>query len=484
MLFLSAEADPLIKVGGLGDVAGSLPQVLMRLDRAAFGGRRPDVRLVLPFHPLVAERAQGLKPLVEFRLQRFRQEPLVRVLETRLGDIPVYVIDGDLMPREGPLYHEDATLDAEKFIFFSLAALELPAHLDWPVDIVQANDWHSAISVACLRRVRQEDPYLQSAHSLMVVHNLPYMGAGSEKALDEFGIGESQESLLPAWARHLPLPMGLAAADRIVTVSPSYAREILTKEFGCGLEAFLRSRREKLMGVLNGMDIDLWDPSKDASITARFTADNLETRAENKASLVREFSLEGDSQTPLLAMVSRMDPQKGVDLALEALEQLRYFDWQAILLGTGAPDLEEGARRLEKQTGGQLRAVTRVDPQLSHRLYAGADILLMPSRYEPCGISQMIAMRYGCVPVVRSTGGLKDTVIDATESGGTGFVFRKASADALGLAIRRALKAWKDPILWRGLQRYGMARDFSWRESARSYAKLYAELIAENTEGA
>ena len=484
VLFLSAEADPLIKVGGLADVAGSLPQALMRLDPAAFEGRRPEVRLVLPFHPLVAQRAQDLRPIVEFRLEGFRRDPLVRVLETRLGDIPVYVIDGDLMPHEGELYHEDATADAEKFIFFSLAALELPAHLGWPVDIVQANDWHSAISVYCLPRVKQDDPCLRNAHSLMVVHNLPYMGAGSEKALASFGIGESQDAALPDWARHLPLPMGLSAADRIVTVSPSYAREILTKEFGCGLETFLRSRQGKLVGILNGMDTGLWDPSTDNNITARFGVGDLERRMENKTSLLREFSLEEDAETPLLAMVSRMDPQKGIDLALEALDQLRYSDWQAILLGTGAPDLEEAARRLEKQTGGRLRAVTRVDPQLSHRLYAGADILLMPSRYEPCGISQMIAMRYGCVPVVRSTGGLKDTVVDASEGEGTGFTFKRASADALRIAMRRAFKARAEPVLWRGLQSRGMARDFSWRESARSYARLYTEIIADNTEGA
>lgn len=484
VLFLSAEADPLIKVGGLADVTGSLPEALMHLGIGAFGGKRPDVRLVLPFHPLIAERARDLSPLVEFRLEHFRREPMVRVFDTSLGDIRVYVIDGDLMPHDGPLYHEDAAIDAEKFIFFSLAALELPAHIDWPVDIMQANDWHSAISVYCLPLFREDDAYLRNAHSLMVVHNLPYMGAGSEKVLDDFGIVASQDPALPRWARHLPLPMGLAAADHIVTVSPTYAREILTKEFGCGLEDFLRSRRGKLTGILNGIDTELWNPSTDDHIVAQFTADRLEKRAENKASLVRQFSFEADLGVPLLTMITRMDPQKGVDLALTALEQLARYKWQAIILGTGVADLEEAAAHLEKQMRGRLRVVTRIDPELSHRLYAGADILLMPSRYEPCGITQMIAMRYGCVPVVRSTGGLKDTVVDAREREGTGFVFKKASPGALRTGILRALKARADAGFWDGLQRRGMAHDFSWRESARSYAKLYVDLTENDTREA
>jgi starch synthase len=258
---------------------------------------------------------------------------------------------------------------------------------------------------------------------------------------------------------------------------------MMTPEFGSGLHEFLRTRSDHISGILNGIPVDEWDPSTDTEIEQNYSLKTIESRAVNKEALYREIGLPGDNDILLLAMVTRMVHQKGVDLALNALRMLTDVDWQLILLGTGEPVLEEDARRLQSEFPDRVRSIIRYDPGLARRLYAGADAKLIPSRYEPSGLTQMIAMRYGCVPVARATGGLRDTIFDYHSTNeGTGFLFNESSPDALAMTLRRALKVYEDKRLWQGIQRRGMQQDFSWERSARAYFDLYRSLVLQVRE--
>ncbi|MGE5221239.1 MAG: glycogen synthase, partial [Omnitrophica WOR_2 bacterium] len=296
----------------------------------------------------------------------------------------------------------------------------------------------------------------------------------------EFGFSPASGSILPWWAQDLPLPLGLLTADHIVTVSPTYAREILTPEFGSGLQDFLILRKDSISGILNGIDTARWDPSVDSQLPVTFDSQQLPKRQTNKAILQKEFSLAPDLRIPLMGMITRMDYQKGIDLAINALRMLSDLPWQAILLGTGTRELEEAAQQLQAEFPDRVRAIIRFDPDLSRRIYGGADALLIPSRYEPCGLAQMIAMRYGCVPVARATGGLYDTIKDETlGKDATGFLFKDAVPEALAEAIGRAIRLYPDTYRWIELQQNGMSQDFSWLRSADEYLELYLSVVAK-----
>ena len=478
VLFAAAEADPIIKVGGLGDVAGSLPQALRALSPAQAFGRELDVRLVIPFYPAVKARIKEVEWVTAFDVPSHAGPIGAQAYLTNIGELPVYLIDGAPIANEGPIYSLDTSKDGEKFTFFSLALLELARALDWAPDILHANDWHTAIAVYTLALRRQDDPFFARTRSVLTIHSLPFMGAGTEQALAYFDIPLSRDSRLPAWATYLPLPVGLAAADFITTVSPTFARQILTPEYGCGLQDFLSQRSQSIAGILNGLDEVIWDPATDQALEANFTRESLSRRKANKRSLLEALSLSPNLDTPLLVFVGRMDQQKGVDLIVDGLRELPDIAWQAILLGTGDPMLEAKTRQLEAEFPHQVRAVTRYDAKLSRRLYGGGDILMMPSRFEPCGLSQMIAMRYGCLPVARATGGLCDTVKDnPSPETSTGFLFDEATPEALAAALRRAMGAFSDHESWQARQINGMQQDFSWKRSSEAYAQIYHQLL-------
>lgn len=466
VLFLAAEADPFIKVGGLGDVAGSLPRALRAVSNEDV---KLDVRLVLPFHPAV--KADGLKPLGMFTLPRGDSEVQVQVSETILNGMPVYFINGEPIRANGSVYSLDSKLDAEKYTFFSLAAAELPKHINWFPDVVHANDWHTALSIYASLTKRWEEAARHVA-GMITLHNLPFMGPDISAILESYGVKLAQTDL-PDWARVMPLPLGLWASDAIVAVSPTYGDEILTPEYGCGLDDFLKIRRETLSGILNGIDVVSFNPLEDSALGVNFDADSLEKRAANKGLLQQRVGLPLDANVPLLAMVSRMDIQKGVDLVFTALKSMKSINFQAIILGTGDPKLEQAAIKLQAAFPEKIKVETRYDAGLARQIYAGSDMLLMPSRYEPCGLSQMIAMRYGCVPVVRAAGGLNDTVKHAE----TGFVFEKIHHMSLMGAIKSAIKVYDQKDKWQVIQRAGMAQDFSWHNSAMQYLSLYQSLI-------
>ncbi len=477
ILFLSAEADPLVKIGGLGDVAGSLPAALGALPQSS------DIRLVLPLYPHINKGDLDLTPVAIFKVAHSRGPILAEVFQTTINGVTTYLVNGAPVSESPAVYSGDAGQDGNKFTFFSLAAMELVKILHWQPDILHAHDWHVSPAVYNLRLIRGSDDFFLKAKSLLTVHNLSYLGHDTGPALGAFGLPRAQMSPLPKWAEHLPLPLGLLTADKINTVSPGYAKEILTPEFGANLDGFLRTRKDDISGILNGLDTQSWDPETDSHIAANYTLSNFSKRKENKGQLLTELNLEPDPGKPLLAMINRLDYQKGVDLVPDALRMIKDLDWQAVILGTGDPSLEKSAQQLEEDLP-QVRSVLRYDGGLARRIYSGSDLILIPSRYEPCGLTQMIGMRYGCVPLARATGGLKDTIIDyhqGTKEHSTGFLFEEASSNQLADAIRRALQIYQDHRRWQGLQRRGMKKDFSWERSAKKYLELYQELVEGNT---
>lgn len=479
ILFLASEADPLVKIGGLGDVAGSLPHALLQLPKGKTGGRIIDIRLVLPLHSVIRKKLDRPAFMFDFEVPT-RDGPIpAQVFEHIINGVYTYLIAGTPIGEDAPVYDPDAVKDGLKYFFFSLAALEFIKKLNWQPDILHANDWHTALSVYALKQKKPTDPFFKRINSVLSIHNLPFMGAGTEAAFDFYGLPPSRYPRIPGWARKFPLALGLQTADRIVAVSPTYAQEILTPEYGCGLEKILRARQKSISGIVNGLDMVSWDPSRDPIIPVNYDVASIEKRIQNKIALINEFNLDPTPKLPLLILISRMDQQKGVDLAVEGLSQVMHNNWQAILLGSGNPELENACQQLEKNYPNRIRAAIRFDAALSRRMYAGADILLMPSRYEPCGLAQMMAMRYGCVPLARATGGLQDTICDDLDrpEHRTGFLFKPATAEAFAETLQRALLEFADTKQWSAIQRRGMLQDFSWEKSALEYVKLYLDIL-------
>ncbi len=468
ILFLAAEAEPFVKVGGLGDVAGTLPRALRALSNDEF---KLDVRLVLPYHTVI--RNETLRPVAIYSIPRGASEVQVEAFEGNLDGMPVYFINGEPIQASGSVYSSNNKLDGEKYTFFSLAALELPRQLNWSPDIIHANDWHTALS-AYGNLVKRWDEKTRKVCSVISIHNLPFLGPDVSAALQDYGLPLANTDL-PVWARVMPMPLGLWASDAIVAVSPTYANEIMDEEFGSGLQDFLRNRKESISGILNGLDISSFDPQTDTTLAVKYNADSLSLRPQNKTALQERVGLPVLPDVPVLGMVTRMDVQKGVDIALKGLKLLGKQNWQLVLLGAGDPKLEKMAKDLQAEMPDRIRVETRYDARLARQIYGGADIFLMPSRYEPCGISQMISMRYGCLPLVRSVGGLHDTVTD----GETGFAFVDTKVKSFNDAVRRALTAYPDRERWAEMQKAGMALDFSWPQSAKKYLELYRKLVKD-----
>ncbi len=466
ILFLAAEAEPFVKVGGLGDVAGTLPRALRALSNEDL---KLDVRLVLPLHSVVKQ--DTLRPVGIYSIPRGSSEVQVEAFEGSLNGMPVYFLNGDPIQASGSVYSSNNKLDAEKYTFFSLAALELPRQINWEPDIIHANDWHTALA-AYANLVRRWGEKTRRVSSVVAIHNLPFLGPDVSENLEAYGLPLANTDL-PDWARVMPMPLGLWASDGTVAVSPTYADEILHEEFGCGLQAFFRNRTDSLQGILNGLDTTSFDPQTDPTLAANFDAESLSVRPQNKAALQERVGLPVLPDVLMLGMVTRMDQAKGIDIALKGLKMLGKLNWQLVLLGAGDPRLETLAKKLQEDMPDRVRVETRYDAKLARQIYGGADVFLMPSRYEPCGISQMISMRYGCVPLVRAVGGLHDTVTDSE----TGFVFIEAKIKPFNDAVRRAVNLYPYHSRWAALQKAGMAIDFSWENSARKYLNLYRKLI-------
>jgi starch synthase len=456
-------------------VAADLPPVLRRLG--------VDARMWVPLHASIDKDALGLAMVGEIDVPCRPQAGRATVWQSRVGSVPVYWVDGPPIQAMSGIYSRPDE-EARKYVFWSLAALQLEKLGGWSPDILHANDWQCGPAVATLAKRRSEEGYSSKARSLITIHNLPFMGAGSQDEMTACGVDPVDDPDLTPKESHLPLPMALVTADWISTVSPTYAEEIQTEEFGDGLAPLLARRKSHLRGIINGIDPVRWNPASDSALPVGFDATSIESRADIKRALQAELGLPAADRIPLIGMVGRLDRQKGVDLAIAALESLSGRDWQWVLLGVGDPAIEDLARTFATRFSDRARAELRFDATLARRVYGGADMLFVPSRYEPCGLSQMIAMRYGAVPIVRATGGLKDTVRDAGQGGsGTGFVFEDASPEALATAMRRALETYADPAVWGPIQLAGMAADNSWDVSAEAYFDLYQEMLEDSDPG-
>jgi starch synthase len=465
ILFLSAEAEPFVKVGGLADVAGALPAALRALGH--------DVRLAMPGYGAIDWLRYAPERRAGFDIPHAHGAQPAEIWEARAGETPIFLVTGPPIPKDQRIYGSGIDEDAPKFIFFSLAALLSCRALGWKPDVVHANDWHTGGAVLWLATQGPGNDFFRSAASVFSIHNLLYRGEGSGRHLADFGLSVPESSpFLPDWLRDSPLGLALLSADMLSTVSPTYAREILTPAFGEGLDAVLRARQDRLTGILNGIDTDSWNPATDGAIASRFDADSPERRAANKAALQADEGLE-QAGAPLLSVVSRLDHQKGLDIAVPAVRRWLEAGGQFILLGTGQPSLEADFSAIERDHPGRAAARLRFDAGLARRIFAAADMVLVPSRYEPCGLTQMFAMRYGAVPVVRRTGGLADTVADASEPEGTGFLFDEFDPGALGGALDRARRVYAHAQQWIEIQKRGMRRDFSWSRSAVKYVELY-----------
>jgi len=468
ILFVASEAFPLMKTGGLGDVCGSLPPALQKLDC--------DVRILLPGYRDALAQIDTLKTVGTFEAPGL---PPISLREGLLPgtQVPVWFVDfAPAYDRAGNPYH-DAKGDpwpdnAARFALLCRAAVAVArgqAGTPWRPDIVHCHDWQTALAPALLTADAAR------AVTVFTIHNLAYQGLFPRETLDLLGLPDQLWSpeALEFHGQLCFIKGGLAYADRVTTVSPTYAREIQTPEHGHGLDGLLRHRAHRLTGILNGVDERIWDPAHDEHLVATYSPRQLTGKQANKTALQNAFGLKADSKTMLLGTVGRMVHQKGVDLVAAAIPALMQHGIQLAILGTGEAKLEQALRDAAARYPGQCGVIVGYDETLAHRIVAGADAFLMPSRFEPCGLSQLYSLRYGTVPIVRRVGGLADTVTD----GETGIVFDASDPKGLISAITRARALYRNERAWRKLMSAGMRQDFSWRHSADAYVGLYREAL-------
>ena len=471
ILFLSAEVAPFAKRGGLGDVAGSLPRALKRMGH--------DVRVVMPAYRNIEHGRQGVTPM-EMQLNVPMVGGAVRAgaFEGRLPDseVPVYFIaESHLFNREEIYGYSD---DPYRFAFFSRAALDLVvAALGWRPDVVHAHDWHTAPAVTWLATAGQGDSRYHGIPTVYTIHNLAHQGKTNWQIFDYLGV-QTHSLNEEAYGEVNLMARGIYHATMINTVSPTYALEILTPEGGAGLDGLLRYRSFDVHGILNGIDYDDWNPASDPRLAATYDAGSLDRRLHNRRALQAYLNLPQRDDIPLVAMVTRLDWQKGLDITGHVIHLLlngAAGDAQFVVLGTGEARYEAMFAQLANYHREKMAAVLEYNAGLAPLIYAGSDLFLMPSLFEPCGLGQMIAMRYGSIPVVRATGGLADTV----EDGLTGFTFYQHSSESFWHALSRAISVYYDDReRWKKMQDRAMDTNFSWDRSADGYEQLYEWAIA------
>ncbi|AMV73526.1 glycogen synthase GlgA [Desulfuromonas carbonis] len=473
ILLVTPEVAPLAKTGGLADVAGSFPRELRR--------RGHDVRIILPYYRVTREQriplAAASWPVTAVVGGQLRHG-LVR--ETLINDVPVYLIEHEDYFDRPQLYGTtdgDYPDNAERFGFFCRAVLDFIRHGPFRPEVLHLNDWQTGLIPVLLRHELATDPFYAGIGTLLTIHNLGYQGLFPRRELATLGLPEHLFGLdgVEFYGQVSLLKGGLLCADILTTVSPTYCREIQKAEQGHGFDGILRQRRRDLYGILNGLDPEQWDPLNDPVLPAGYSADDLRGKARCKRLLQQELGLEVDAKQPLVAIVSRLDPQKGLDLVEAAWDKLLARNLQLVLLGSGERGLMERFAARDAASAGQAAVRLQFDDALARRIYGGSDLFLMPSRYEPCGLGQLIALRYGSVPLVRRTGGLADTVtdIDRDPRHGNGFSFGKLSEVALLAALDRALQRFQGRRDWLRLVRQGMRADLSWRPAAQRYLELY-----------
>jgi starch synthase len=468
---LTSEAMPFAKTGGLADVSGALPKALKE--------QGIDAKLILPLYDQIDRRLLNDKIIEGIRVEWRGQVHHIRVLQSDVAEAPAYLIQApEFFARPNIYGYSD---DHIRFAFFSRAALALLKHLDWQPDIVHGNDWPCGFAVAELRARRRYDSFFQRTRTLFSLHNVGYQGLFDPGDLWWLGFGDPPDRndfLLDRTAS--ALKAGIIAADALSTVSPRYAQEIQTPDQGHGLDWLLRGRSDRLVGITNGVDYSEWNPETDPHIAANFAIDDLSGKVECKIDLLRRFGLPEDERRPVLAIISRLVGQKGYDLirtiAGAIVDTGSYF----IALGAGAKEYEDFLQRWHDAAPHRVGIYKGFAGEpLAHQIEAGADMFLMPSLYEPCGLNQMYSMRYGTVPIVRATGGLDDTVeqFNPATRDGNGFKFQQYDAGALLDKIREALYFYGRPKDWATIQHNGMAIDNSWQAAAKKYIAAYEEVV-------
>jgi len=475
VFFITAEADPFIKVGGLGDYAGSLPKALLNTDPALLDGYTLDLRLAIPFHSAINPKKFNLRQLGKVGIQFNKKILSLDIFFTKVNGLIIYLIKNHLYFNDNePVYSSDQLHNRIKYTIFSLACLELAKQLKWQVDILHANDWHTSLAIVKIKQQKKRESFFKDTRTVLSVHNMGYMGGSHKYLLKEFGLKPVAHPQIPTWAKDQPMPMGLILSDLIIAVSPTYAKEIQTSKFGYGMERFLRTRKQSITGILNGIDYQKWNPKTDMCVVKSYSVETINDRRINKNDLQKSLCLEANPSIPLIAIISRLDFQKGIDLAIKAMVRMRELPWQLVILGTGSQELENLCQKFAKNNPDRVRTLISYNDKIARQMYASADMILIPSRYEPCGTTQMIAMRYGCLPLARATGGLKDSIKHLSN----GFLFVKSTTNSLILAITDALYLFiNNPRHWRKMQDNAMRKDFTWTISAKEYLLNYLRLM-------
>ena len=468
--FIAAEAAPFVKVGGLGDVIGSLPKALRELGI--------DARVVLPLYSSIDRERFGLKYSGYQFVDLGWRHLYCGIFETVVDGVPFYFIDNEQYFKRESIYGQAD--DGERFAFFSKAALEILPGVDFKPDIVNVNDWHTALSVIYLDVLKsREADFYKNMKSVLSIHNIEFQGRFNPYEMGNlFGLDNKYFDAL-IYNGDLNLLKGaIQLADRINTVSETYAREILDPYFSYGLDKILIVEQGKLKGILNGIDIEKFNPKTDPIIPNNYDIHTFEDKVKNKLELQKELGLEVSEDIPLIGMVTRLTHQKGIDLLLQASEDILRTGAQLVVLGTGDAHYESALRSLENYRHDRVRSILLFSNEMSAKIYASSDIFLMPSKTEPCGLSQLISMRYGTVPVVHRVGGLRDTVIPFTGVEGNGFTFESFQSGDMMDAIYRAVTCfYQSPDEWNQIIKNNLNKDVSWEKSAKQYLSLYQEVL-------
>ncbi|MEE1186537.1 MAG: glycogen synthase GlgA [Acutalibacteraceae bacterium] len=470
VLFATSEAYPFAASGGLADVSGALPKAL----RSRFIG----ARVIMPLYDTISEEMrEKLTFVTAISVPVAWRRQYCGIFKATVDGVVYYLVDNQYYFKRGSLYgHYD---DAERFAFFSRAVLEVAKAVEFKPDIIHCNDWQTALVPVYLRLFYQGDPYVGGAKTLFTIHNIQYQGMyGMELLEDVLGIPQHEKSLIEYNGCCNFMKGGIECANYVSTVSPTYSGEILNPWYAHKLDKILRERSWKLTGILNGIDTSVYNPETDKFIVKNYSVDDIEGKAENKRALQREFGLPERDDVPLVAMVTRLVSHKGLDLVKARLEgMLQNNDMQMIVLGSGDYEYEQFMCDIAGRYVNQFKLKLGFIPALSRKIYAASDIFLMPSKSEPCGLSQMIALRYGSVPVVRKTGGLADSIQDSGLYEGNGFVFENYNADEMAHAVYRVVEGFKNKEGWAQLRQRAMKCDNSWNVSANEYIKLYKHIL-------
>ncbi|MDO8473124.1 MAG: glycogen/starch synthase [Dehalococcoidia bacterium] len=475
VLFAATEVSPLAKVGGLADVAGALPGALSKLGI--------EVRVAMPWYGSIDLAKHGpANPVAQYDISVFGRMEHIQVSQVSLKDGTIVYLVGNQTYFGRPAVYGEKD-DLERFVLFSMAVAELPGRVGWMPDLVHCHDWHTGLVPVLWRRKRTGGHNSITSASVFTIHNLGYQGWFDDSFASRAGLQEFLPPASDSLRSKVYSLMGLAilAADSISTVSPTYAKEILTQEYGFNLETALQRRQADLYGILNGIDYGEFNPSTDALIPARYDFDSLDEKAKNKVALQEKGGLAKLPGAPLAGMVGRLADQKGLDLVAAALEPvLNQTDMQFVLLGSGEEKYRAALDKLSAKYPGRMCLFQGFNLPLAQLIYAGCDLFVMPSRYEPCGLGQLIALRYGTIPVVRQTGGLADSIQDCSPdlARGDGFVFKEYQADKLIEALKRAANGYSiKKAAWKKLVERAMKADFSWNVSAKKYVEMYENAV-------